>query len=91
MADSDTTQTVVHSRHFARALPIIVALERIERPTLANLASGVGLTEQELEARFKCLQRDYKVVIERSPQDGFFVIKSWGIIARRQFSSSKEV
>jgi hypothetical protein len=91
MADADLTETQVHSRHFTRVMPLIVALERIERPTVANLALGTGLTERELESRVQCLQRHYQVVIERSLQDGCLVVKNWGIIDRAKSSRSKEV
>lgn len=90
MADTDPTVSNVHSRGFKRVLPVIVALERIERPTMVGLASSTGLTKRELEARFKRLQGEYQVVIERSRDDGCLIVKNWGIIVRRQ-SSSQEV
>ncbi|AZZ94719.1 hypothetical protein EUZ85_30010 [Hahella sp. KA22] len=90
MADADFTVRDIHSREFKRVLPVIVALERIERPTVVGLASSTGLTERELESRFKQLQSNYQVVIERSRNDGCLTVKNWGIIVRHQ-SSSQEV
>lgn len=79
MADADSTQ--IHSREFTRVLPLIVALERIQRPTVTNLAADTGLTEAELESRFKSLQGDYQVLVERSG-DGLQVA-SWGLLPRQ--------
>lgn len=90
MAKADDTQTQVHSRQFDRVLPLIIALERLERPTMASLAKDAGLSASELEGRVKSLQRDYRVIIERSLLDGCLVVKNWGIIERAK-SSSKGV
>jgi hypothetical protein len=80
MADADSTQ--IHSRGFSRVLPIIVALERIQRPTVINLATDTGLTEAELESRFKQLKGDYQVLVERAG-DGVHQVASWGLIPRQ--------
>lgn len=82
MADADSTQ--IHSREFSRVLPLIIALERIQRPTMTNLAVDTGLTEAELESCFKALQGDYQVLVERSG-DGLQVA-SWGLLPRQQRS-----
>lgn len=79
MADANSTQ--IHSREFTRVLPLIVALERIQRPTMTNLAVDTGLTEAELESRVKALQGDYQVLVERSG-DGLQVA-SWGLLPRQ--------
>lgn len=79
MADADSTQ--IHSREFTRVLPLIVALERIQRPTMTNLATDTGLTEAELESHLKGLQGDYQVLVERSG-DGLQVA-SWGLLPRQ--------
>lgn len=79
MADANVTQ--IHSRDFSRVLPLIVALERIPRPTMTNLATDTGLTEAELESRVKSLQGDYQVLVERSG-DGLQVA-CWGLLPRQ--------
>lgn len=79
MADANCTQ--IHSREFTRVLPLIVALERIQRPTMTNLATDTGLTEAELESHFRRLQGDYQVLVERSG-DGLQVA-SWGLLPRQ--------
>lgn len=78
MADANSTQ--IHSREFTRVLPLIVALERIQKPTMTNLATDTGLTEAELESRFQALRGDYQVLVERSG-DGLQVA-SWGLLPR---------
>jgi len=82
MAGADFTQ--IHSREFTRMLPLIIALERIQRPTMTNLATDTGLTEAELESHLKGLQGDYHVLVERSG-DGLKVA-SWGLLPRKQRS-----
>jgi hypothetical protein len=79
MADADFTQ--IHSREFTRMLPLIIALERIQRPTMTNLATDTCLTEAELESHLKGLQGDYQVLVERSG-DGLKVA-SWGLLPRQ--------
>lgn len=86
MTDADPTVSDIHSRGFKQVLPVIIALERIERPTVTSLALSTGLTERELEARFKRLQGEYQVVIERSRNDGCLTVKNWGIIDRAKSS-----
>lgn len=82
MADANCTQ--IHSREFSRVLPLIIALERIQRPTMTNLAVDTGLTEKELESRFQALQSDYQVLIERSGD--VHKVASWGLLPRQQRS-----
>lgn len=82
MADADFTQ--IHSREFSRVLPLIIALERIQKPTMTNLATDTGLTEKELESRFQALQGDYQVLIERSGD--VHHVASWGLLPRQQRS-----
>lgn len=89
MAGADDTQTQTHSRQFDRVLPLIVALARIERPTIENLSLCTGLTVNELTRRFRSLQGDYKVVIELSKTSGCFVVKNWGIIDSAKISSQE--
>ncbi|WP_049631928.1 hypothetical protein [Cellvibrio sp. pealriver] len=79
MADANCTQ--IHSREFIRVLPLIVALERIERPTVTNLATDTGLTEKELESRLQALQGDYQVLVEKSG-DAVYQVASWGLLPR---------
>lgn len=82
MAGNDSTQ--IHSRGFSRVMPLIIALERIQKPTMTNLATDTGLTEKELESRLQALQGDYKVLVDRSG-DGLQVA-SWGLLPRKQRS-----
>lgn len=82
MADANVTQ--IHSRDFNRVLPLIVALERIQKPTMANLATDTGLTEKELKSSFQALQSDYQVLIERSGD--VHKVASWGLLPRQQRS-----
>ncbi len=89
MAGADDTQTQTHSRQFDRVLPLIVALARIERPTIENLSLCTGLTVNELKGRVKSLQRDYQVIIERSLSNGCLVVKNWGIIDRAKIGSQE--
>lgn len=89
MAEADVTQTLVHARQFDRVAPLIIALERMERPTMAKLALGIGLPQSKLESRVKSLQRDYQVIIERSFLDGCLVVKNWGIINHAKYRSQE--
>jgi hypothetical protein len=82
MAGNDSTQ--IHSREFSRVLPLIIALERIQRPTMTNLATDTGLTEKQLESRLQALQGDYHVLIERSGD--VHHVASWGLLPRQQRS-----
>lgn len=82
MAGNDSTQ--IHSRGFSRVMPLIIALERIQRPTMTNLATDTGLTEKQLESGLQALQGDYRVLIERSGD--VHHVASWGLLPRKQRS-----
>lgn len=89
---SSTTTDTVPARSFKRAQHLLIAIERIEKPSLQSLIDRTGIPERSIHALLARLSREYWVAIERvdGRRYGYYRIADWGALNRDRILASVE-
>ncbi|MFA0809498.1 helix-turn-helix domain-containing protein [Microbulbifer epialgicus] len=72
------------ARHFERCELVLAAIDTIEKPSLEDLVTEIGLPHRTIHAIFKRLSDQHRVVIERvnGRRHGYYKITDWGNLDR---------
>jgi hypothetical protein len=84
----NTTQ----ARNFGRALNLLIAVERLEKPTLDTLVKKTNLPGRSIYSIIERLSQEYFVVIERfnGRRYGYYKVADWGVLDRERILALQE-
>ena len=77
------------SRHFERCELVLVAIDNLEKPTLDDIVNEAGIPQRTMQAIFRRLEDQHRVVIERvnGRRHGYYKIADWGNLDRSRVIS----
>ena len=90
--DSTEEKKEIPARSFTRVMSLIIAIEKIEKPSLQSLIDRTGIPERSIHAILARLSREYWVAIERvdGRRYGYYRIADWGALNRDRILASVE-
>lgn len=82
----------IKARKFGRALNLLIALERLEKPTIDSLVEKTRLPGRSIHSMIDRLSREYFVVIKRfnGRRYGYYKVADWGILDRERILALQE-
>lgn len=90
--DSTEEKKEIPARSFTRVMSLIIAIEKIEKPSLQSLIDRTGIPERSIHAILARLSREYWVAIERvdGRRYGYYRVADWGVLNRDRILASAE-
>lgn len=91
-SNHSSTNEAVPARSFKRVQNLLIAIEKIEKPSLQSLIDRTGIPERSIHALLARLSREYWVAIERvdGRRYGYYRVADWGALNRDRILASVE-